>query len=221
MIIKVCGMRDPENINALLELPIDLMGLIFYKKSARNVLDSMAAGILEASEGKVQRVGVFVNEDIDTIINKVAKFKLQYVQLHGKEDPDYCYDLLAASAKRFGCDDELQLIKAFSVDETFDFSVTKGYTAYCKYFIFDTKGKNPGGNGFSFDWQLLENYTADLPFLLSGGLGETDAAAVNTLSFPTLVGVDLNSKFEISPALKDIDRLKRFVENLKLTPKII
>jgi len=134
MIVKVCGMRDAKNIKALLELPIDLMGLIFYKKSSRNILDSQATEIV------------------------------------GKETPDYCYDLLAKSAKTYGCCDELQLIKAFSVDEQFDFSITKGYRAYCKYFIFDTKGKNAGGNGFMFDWNLLKQYKGTTPFLLSGGI---------------------------------------------------
>lgn len=216
MIVKVCGMRDPQNIEALLELPIDLMGLIFYKKSARNVLNTQAAEIVAASGDKVKRVGVFVDEDIDTIIQKVTKFKLQYVQLHGKETPDYCYDLLAKSAKTFGCHDELQIIKAFSVDEQFDFSITKGYTAYCKYFIFDTKGKNAGGNGFTFDWSLLSQYKSTTPFLLSGGIDAESAEAIKALNFPQLVGVDLNSKFEKSPALKDVALLKSFVAEIKM-----
>jgi len=215
MLIKVCGMRSPENITALLELPVDLMGLIFYKKSPRHVPDSAAKEILAASEGKVKRVGVFVNEAVETIVQKVAKFKLQYVQLHGKEDADYCYDLLAHSAKTFGCDDELRLIKAFSVDEQFDFSITKDYTAYCEYFIFDTKGKNAGGNGFMFDWSLLKQYQERIPFLLSGGIDAQSAAAIQSLDFPKMIGVDLNSKFEISPALKDVSLLKGFMQELK------
>lgn len=214
MIVKVCGMRYPKNIEALLELPVDLMGLIFYKKSSRNVLNTQAAEIVAASGGRVKRVGVFVDEDIDTVIQKVTKFKLQYVQLHGKETPDYCYDLLAKSAKTFGCTDELQLIKAFSIDEQFDFSITKGYTAYCKYFIFDTKGKNAGGNGFTFDWELLKQYKSSTPFLLSGGIDAQSAEAIKGLNFPQLAGVDLNSKFESSPAFKNIDLLKGFLTEI-------
>ncbi len=214
MIVKVCGMRDPKNIEALLELPIDLMGLIFYKKSSRNVLDSQAAEIVAASGDKVKRVGVFVDEDLDKVIQKVEKFKLEYVQLHGKETPDYCYDLLAKSAKTYGCSDELQLIKAFSVDEQFDFSITKGYTAYCKYFIFDTKGKNAGGNGFMFDWNLLKQYKGKTPFLLSGGIDAQSAETIKALSLPQLAGIDLNSKFEDSPAMKNIDLLKGFLTEI-------
>lgn len=208
-------MRNPENITDLLELPIDWMGLIFYEKSKRNVPNSAAKEILAASEDKVSRVGVFVNEDIDTIIQKVAKFKLEYVQLHGKESPDDCYDLLAKSAKTFGCGDDLKIIKAFSVDENFDFDITKAYTPYVEYFLFDTKGKNPGGNGFVFDWTLLKKYKGTLPFLLSGGLDEFSAKAVKALDLPQLVGVDVNSKFEIEPALKDVEMVSRFVTELE------
>ena len=207
-------MRDPENISSLLELPIDWMGLIFYDKSKRNVPDSAAEGILQASGDKVSRVGVFVNEDIDVLMQKVAKFQLEYVQLHGKENADYCYEVLAKSAKTFGCGDDVKLIKAFSVDENFDFAITKAYEPYVNYFLFDTKGKNPGGNGFTFDWTLLKKYKGTTPFLLSGGLDEFSADAVKQLALPLLVGVDVNSKFEIEPALKDVEMVERFVNVL-------
>jgi len=208
-------MRNPDNITDLLELPVDWMGLIFYEKSKRNVPNSAAKDILAASEGKVKRVGVFVDEAIGTVVQKVAKFKLNYVQLHGKESPDYCYDLLAKSAKTFGCGDDLQIIKAFSVDENFDFSVTKAYEPYVNYFLFDTKGKNPGGNGFTFDWTLLKKYTGQLPFLLSGGLDEFSAEAIKSLDLSMLVGVDVNSKFEMEPAMKDIEMVARFTQTLQ------
>ena len=214
-ITKVCGMRNPDNITDLLQLPIDWMGLIFYEKSKRNVPNSAAKDILVASEGKVKRVGVFVNEDIGTVVQKVAKFKLNFIQLHGKESPDYCYDLLAKSAKTFGCGDDLQIIKAFSVDENFDFSITKAYESYVNYFLFDTKGKNPGGNGFTFDWTLLKKYTGKLPFLLSGGLDEFSVEAIKSLGLPMLVGIDINSKFEIEPALKDVEMVARFTQTLQ------
>jgi len=216
-ITKVCGMRDSENISNLLELSVDWMGLIFYKKSKRNVPNSAAKDIVGASEGKVKRVGVFVNEDIETVVQKIAKFKLSYVQLHGHESPDYCYDLLAKSAKTFGCGDDLQIIKAFSVDEHYDFAITKAYEPYVNYFLFDTKGKNPGGNGFAFDWTLLKKYKGTIPFLLSGGLDEFSATDIQQLNLPLLVGVDINSKFEIEPALKDIKMVSRFINTLKET----
>lgn len=214
-LIKVCGMRHPVNINALVQLPINWMGLIFYEKSKRNVPNSAAKEIVEASAGKVSRVGVFVNEDITIVLQKVARFKLEYVQLHGSESADYCYDLLTKSAQTFGCADNLKIIKAFSVDEAFDFSITQTYTPYVHYFLFDTKGENPGGNGFTFDWSLLNKYTGTIPFLLSGGIDATAANTILNLDFPRLVGVDLNSKFEVEPALKDIDKIKKFVQILR------
>lgn len=210
-------MRDPKNIKDLLELPVGLMGLIFYKKSPRHVPNSAAKAILQASDDTIKRVGVFVNETKEIILQKVDKFKLSYVQLHGKESPDDCYDLLADSAKTFGCDDELQIIKAFSVDEQFDFSTTVEYAPYCKYFLFDTKGKNAGGNGFMFDWSLLQQYKGNTPFLLSGGIGVDAATAIQELDLPKMVGVDLNSKFEKSPALKDIAQVNFFLKEVNIT----
>ncbi len=207
-------MRDPNNIKGLLELPIDLMGLIFYKKSPRNVSDSAAKSILKASKGRVERIGVFVDEELKIIVQKIAKFELTYVQLHGKESPDYCYELLAQSAQTFGCNDNLKIIKAFSVDETFDFSITKDYAPYCKYFLFDTKGKNPGGNGLPFDWTLLKKYKEAIPFLLSGGLSEDAAKKIKQLDLECLAGVDLNSRFEIEAGLKDPKKVKIFITAL-------
>ena len=211
-------MRNPDNIEALLQLPIDWMGLIFYAKSKRNVPNSAAKEILTASEGKVKRVGVFVNESIETVIQKVAKFKLSLVQLHGKESPDYCYDLLAKSAKTFGCGDELQIIKAFSVDENFDFSVTNTYEPFVNYFLFDTKGKLPGGNGYTFDWSLLNDYPSKKPFFLSGGIGlESMEKLKDFLKSPASKychAIDVNSKFETKPGLKKTEALRAFKTQL-------
>ena len=205
-------MRHPENIENLTALPVDWMGLIFYEKSKRYVPDSEAAAILEASGDEVARVGVFVNEMIPVIVQKVHQFKLDYVQLHGHETPDYCYDLLAASARRFGCDDTLQVIKAFAVDETFDFSTTMDYAPYVNYFLFDTKGAHPGGNGVAFDWSILKKYTGQLPFLLSGGLRPDSLVALRDFSHPQWAGIDLNSGFELAPAQKDVATLRDFLE---------
>lgn len=207
-------MRNPENITALLEDSIDLMGLIFYEKSARNVPNSAAKEIVAASLDKVSRVGVFVNESIEVVIQKKAKFQLEYIQLHGSESPDYCYDLLAKSARTFGCGDDMKLIKVFSIGDSFDFSVTAPYAPYVHYFLFDTKGKHPGGNGITFDWSLLNEYKGDIPFLLSGGIGVDAATAINALEHPKLAGIDINSKFEIAPALKDVEKLKQFYKQI-------
>ena len=207
-------MRHPHNIQDLLKLPIDLMGLIFYKKSPRNVPDSAAEAIRKVSAGIVKKVGVFVDEGLEVVVQKIAKFDLEYVQLHGKESPEYCYNLLSKSAKAFGCEDKLKLIKAFSVDEAFDFSITKAYVPYCQYFLFDTKGKNPGGNGLPFDWTLLKKYREKIPFFLSGGLHEHAADAIHALDLAQLAGLDLNSRFEIEAGLKDIEKVQFFLNTI-------
>ncbi len=192
-------MKSPKNIKALEQLPINLMGFIFYEKSPRNVTRKSGIKIRKG----VAKVGVFVNASIDFVMEKAKAHQLDYVQLHGQENLFYCQQLRQAG---------LHLIKAFSVDENFSFANTKGYEFYCNYFLFDTKGKNPGGNGFAFDWKLLKAYKGKTPFFLSGGIGEKDADAIKELNFKNLKGLDLNSKFEIKPALKDIQKIKNFID---------
>ncbi|MEL6926126.1 MAG: phosphoribosylanthranilate isomerase [Bacteroidota bacterium] len=202
MIIKVCGMREPDIIAALSELNPDWMGMIFYPKSKRyltKVIDK------KANESQ-RRVGVFVNATEAEILDEVRTQQLDYVQLHGKETPAFCESL-----KQQG----LQLIKAFSVDDDFDFSQTEDYEPHCDYFLFDTKGRHPGGNGTLFNWDILRKYKGNTPFLLAGGIGPAHLTQVRSFTHEAFAGVDLNSQFETAPGLKNITTLKKFIDDLR------
>ncbi|MEQ8704603.1 MAG: phosphoribosylanthranilate isomerase [Phaeodactylibacter sp.] len=215
MQIKVCGLREPENILAIARLPVDWLGFIFYAKSPRAVKPELAQWLEkqeEALAGK-KRVGVFVNAEIEEVLNAVHDFQLDVVQLHGEESPEYCQlirNLMESTSMR-----KAQLMKAFQVGGAFDFNRVYPYAAHCAYVLFDTKGKNYGGNGEQFNWELLQQYQGVTPFWLSGGIGPEDTAAVNAFSHPQWCGIDLNSKFETAPGLKDPVLLKSFVESVK------
>lgn len=216
MKVKVCGLREPENIEALAQLPIDFMGFIFYRKSPRYVgkgLEKWLVANEEKLEG-IKRVGIFVNAEIEEILNRVHDFALDYVQLHGNESPEYCREiklLWEASSAR-----SARFIKAFPVDVDFDFAETQDYEGICSLFLFDTKTPQHGGSGVSFDWNLLAQYKGQTPFLLSGGIDEKDADAIKALNFPQLYGVDVNSRFEVEPGVKDVEKVGRFLETLEM-----
>ena len=217
MRIKVCGMREPENVKALLGLPIDYVGFIFYKKSPRNIANKSPLIDWVKKNNKafkaIERVGVFVNSEIDFILNKVHDYKLDYVQLHGDESAEYCEEIQsfwAISTMR-----SAKLIKVFSVDDDFDFSITKAYEPHVSHFLFDTKGKERGGNGTQFNWNILEEYQGGRPFFLSGGIDADAADSIKALQLQQLYGIDINSRFEVKPGLKDIDKIKPFVEAIK------
>ncbi len=207
--IKVCGMREIENIKAVSTLPIDYMGFIFYEKSPRYVSNFPSPKDLESFGFGMKKVGVFVNANLDFVVEKVLENQLDIVQLHGKETPPYIYDL------RFTISD-LEIWKAFSVDETFDFKETKPYEGIANIFLFDTKSLQHGGAGIKFDWSILTHYHGETPFMLAGGITENDAENISKLASenPKLYGLDLNSKFEIAPALKDVEKLSRFLGGL-------
>jgi phosphoribosylanthranilate isomerase len=199
-LIKVCGMRNSDNIQQLAELPIDFMGFIFYEKSKRYVANQLDIDQLNNLPKSIQKVGVFVNEGLENIIEIVEKYNLEMVQLHGDESPEFGQNL-----KQKG----IKVIKAFSVDEAFDFSETKPFENVADYFIFDTKTPQIGGSGQSFNWQILEKYRGATPFLLAGGIGVENLKSAQEIKHKMLVGLDLNSKFEIEPGLKDIEKLKK------------
>ena len=201
MMIKVCGMREAENIREVEALGIDMMGFIFWPKSSRYV--SKRPAYLPT---QCKRVGVFVNEDAETIKKIAEDYALDYIQLHGSESPDYIHAL------RVDCG--FAVIKAFNIATTEDLETTKPYEGIVDYFLFDTKGKSVGGNGEKFDWSVLEAYHGDTSFLLSGGIGPDDAERVKAFRHPKCIGIDLNSKFEDEPALKNIQELKIFIEQL-------
>lgn len=208
MKVKVCGMKHPENIKALAELDIDYMGFIFYKKSPR-----FAETVVEVPEN-IQKVGVFVNENIDTIQEKVKSYGLKLIQLHGHETPAFCEQLnqaLAESGKS-----EVQLWKVFSIQSPSDFEGIEAYSFYVHGHLLDTKGQYRGGNGQKFDWQLLEQFNFTKPVMLSGGIGPEDAEQVSELYKKGLIaGVDINSGFEEEPGLKNITLVHKFLQNLR------
>ena len=198
-------MRDAENIREVEQLftlhsslLTPWMGFIFWSKSSRYVSEKP-----DYLPTKCKRVGVFVDEDIE-VVKKIAQdYALDYIQLHGNETPDYCALLKGH-----------KLIKAFNIATTEDFVKTKPYEGIVDYFLFDTKGKSVGGNGTKFDWSVLDDYHGTTPFILSGGIGPDDAARIRAFHHPQLAGIDLNSKFEDAPALKNIQKLKTFLEQL-------
>ena len=202
MKIKVCGINSVENLKEILTLPVDYTGFIFYPKSPR------FAGNLDISKAvfpeNVSKVGVFVNEDIDIILQYRTQFQLDYIQLHGEESPEFCKQLTGE-----GC----QIIKAFSIATPDDLSKTADYENCCQFFLFDTKTPLYGGSGQQFDWSILKNYAGKTPFFLSGGIGLNDINRLATFSHPLLHALDLNSKFELSPGIKDIQQLKQFIKN--------
>ena len=198
-IIKVCGMREAENIRETEALGIDLMGFIFWPKSSRYVSEKPTY-----LPTHCKRVGVFVNEDIERVRRIADDYALDYIQLHGSESPDYCTQLKGR-----------KLIKAFNIATADDLILTKPYEGLVEYFLFDTKGKSVGGNGEKFDWSVLEAYNGSTPFLLSGGIGPDDADRVKACRHPKCAGIDLNSRFEIAPGLKDVNKLKSFLEKIQ------
>ena len=199
MIVKVCGMRDAENIRQLETLGIDWMGMIFWPKSKRYV--STPPVYLPQH---VRKVGVFVDASLDAIRQHVEDYQLDIVQLHGQESPDMLKVLKP-----------LTLIKAFNIATPEDLQKTEPYEGLADYFLFDTKGKSVGGNGEKFDWSVLASYQGETPFLLSGGIGPEDAQDVKTFHHPKCIGIDLNSRFETEPGLKDITKLKQFLEAIR------
>jgi len=202
MLVKVCGMRDGDNIRELLNLDIDFMGMIFYEKSPRFI--SKPPEVLFPE--KVQKTGVFVNATFKEIMDVAKKFNLDAIQLHGHETPEFCSKISQAG---------YTVLKAFGIDEKFNFEDIRTYEKACSFFVFDTKTKGYGGSGKKFNWEKLEEYQGDTGFLLSGGISPEDINTLKQFSHPQFKGVDLNSGFEIKPGIKNIEELKLFINELK------
>lgn len=200
-------MRDPENIRKVEELAIDLMGFIFWHKSSRNV--SEMPSYLPTRQ---KRVGVFVDADIKEVTEKAKEYALDLIQLHGKETPDYIQRLRSLCPQHG--DRATAIIKALNIADAEDLAQTAQYEGIVDYFLFDTKSKLVGGNGTQFDWAVLQAYQGDTPFILSGGIGPDDAEKVKNFQHPMCAGIDLNSRFETAPALKDIQLLNHFIGRL-------
>lgn len=196
-------MRESQNISELLLLNPDYMGFIFYEKSPRNVGEVLDEALLKSFPASVQKVGVFVNASLDFVKTQVSKYELDLVQLHGDESPAYVADLFAVG---------IRVIKVFSIGDAFDFKQLGEYNPFVEYFLFDTKGKARGGNGELFNWELLKDYDQKVPFFLSGGIDLENAGDLKVLEGMNIHAIDVNSKFELEPGLKDIERVRSLKE---------
>lgn len=211
-------MRDADNIRDISALGVDMIGLIFYPPSPRYVQQfSSGAGIIPdyaPDMGKTPlRVGVFVDDMPQNIVTRVYNYKLDYIQLHGNEPRETLENLRATIDPDIK--PKIKIIKAISVSSAEDIKKYKEYVGAADLFLFDTKCKTVGGSGELFDWQVLQAYDGDVPFLLSGGIGPDDAERIQNFHHPKCIGIDLNSKFEIGPALKDVEKLKQFLVKVK------
>lgn len=200
MLIKVCGMREAENIRRVAATGADWMGFIFYPRSPRAIKES---DIIDCPQ---RRVGVFVDATPEEMMEKATRYRLDYLQLHGSESPEVCY---ALQKRGFA------VIKAFSVATETDLAATADYEGRADYFLFDTKCPSHGGSGRKFDWSVLATYHGSTPFLLSGGINPESAEAILRFRHPQLAGIDINSGFETAPAVKDTEKIKAFIETIK------
>ncbi|MER3318645.1 MAG: phosphoribosylanthranilate isomerase [Allomuricauda sp.] len=212
MNLKVCGMNhNPEEVA---QLQPDYLGFIFWEPSSRYF-----SGEIPKLPSSIKKVGVFVDAPLEVVLEKIGNYQLDAVQLHGKESAVYCRELKESFLLFRAQSRNPEIIKVFSIKDDFDFDVLKDYEEVCDYFLFDTKGKLPGGNGYTFDWSVLEKYPSDKPYFLSGGIGlESKEKLQDFLNSPAsenCFSIDVNSKFESAPGLKNIEDLKIFIESLK------
>ena len=211
MKLKVCGMKYEDNIGQVGALQPDYLGFIFYEKTPRH-FDTKIPNISDI----IKKTGVFVNEDISTVIKKINEFNLQAIQLHGEESPYYCSIL--RTTKLISESKPIEIIKVFPIKDGFNFEVLEPYEDVCDYFLFDTKGKLPGGNGYRFDWSLLDRYPSTKPFFLSGGIGLAQVEDIKKFKESKVskycYALDINSKFEKEPGLKNISIIREFKNKL-------
>lgn len=212
MKLKVCGMKYPNNMLEVATLPPDFMGFIFYEKSSRYF-----NGDIPELPVNIKKVGVFVNASVETILEKIGKHQLDVIQLHGEETVEFCENLQFELSQQF-IQDNIQIIKVFSVGENFVFEQIQDFEHCCNYFLFDTKGALPGGNGYAFNWSLLENYPSTKPYFLSGGIGLEHAEALESFRKNSIsrycYAIDVNSKFETEPGLKKKEKLETLKQML-------
>jgi len=206
MKIKVCGLRESEDLLSLGNSGIDYMGFVFYEASPRYARYKLDTEVLKLVPKPVKKVGVFVDADAQEIIDTAEQFNLDVVQLHGQESPETCATLRA----------RVRVIKAFNVDEEADLNaLASPYEPHCDFFLFDASGIYPGGNGLRFNWELLSRYTLDTPFFLSGGIGPEHTAELMRIHHPQLHACDVNSRFELQPGKKNTSQIRFFVNALK------
>ncbi len=209
MKIKVCGLTQSDQLKQVDELNVDYAGLIFYQRSQRFVLNKLHSGEVRKLNLAIQKVGVFVNASEEDIMTQIELYELDMVQLHGDETPAFCKHISNA----------VSVIKAFRItknnEQNIDWMI-KPYEECCDYYLFDTNRNGAyGGTGEKFDWQILKNNKIDKPFFLSGGIGFDDVEKVKGLQHPFLYAVDVNSRFEIEPGVKNIGQVEMFVQQFK------
>lgn len=202
--LKVCGMKQASNIAAVADLQPDYMGFIFYQKSPR-FISEVSAELIKYLPQSIKTTGVFVNESLENVEVAIMKYQLKAIQLHGAENPTYCKHF-----KQKG----VEVIKAFGIDETFDFSTLLPYIDTVDFFLFDTQTVAHGGSGKVFNWDLLSNYKLEKPYFLSGGIDLVHATALKQMEDSRFYAVDVNSRFELEPGLKDVQKLTQFIEIL-------
>ncbi|MGM9713406.1 MAG: phosphoribosylanthranilate isomerase [Prevotella sp.] len=222
MIIKVCGLREPENIRDISSLGVDMIGFIFCPDSKRfvrqvpsysgTIPNTSSIGNVEKTEESPLRVGVFVNDMPQTIITRVYDSHLDCIQLHGEESPTYIDNLRQTIVPDIAGD--IKIIKAISIREADDVKRWREYSGHADLLLFDTQCEQHGGSGSKFDWNILNEYDGDIPFLLSGGIGPDDAMSIKSISHPMMIGVDINSRFETEPGVKDVGKVKAFMDSI-------
>ena len=209
MNIKVCGITQLKQLQQLDGLNIDFAGFIFHKDSPRYVVGKISKEDVQATDFDVKKVGVFVNAGYDEIMEAVEDYGLDVVQLHGDESPELCEEL----------SDDVEVIKAFSIsaDTTSIDALVADYDAVCDYYLFDTMGTNGavGGTGKQFDWSLIKKSKIEKPFFISGGISVEDASKIKAFKHPDFMGIDVNSKFEKEPGVKDMVLILQLKQALK------
>jgi phosphoribosylanthranilate isomerase len=207
--LKICGMKVPPNILEVAALQPDYMGFIYYKQSKRYA-GELSAGLLRELPLNIKKTGVFVNESLSVVAEFVTEFGFSAIQLHGAETVEYCLKLKQIIPQG------TELIKAFGVDGDFDFGQLKAYEEVADYFLFDTQTAGHGGSGKVFNWNLLDRYELDKPYFLSGGIGPDQVEDISNIKDKRLYAIDVNSRFELEPGLKQIDKLNDFKNKLSL-----
>ena len=202
MQLKVCGITNSETILALIPLSIDRLGFIFYHKSARYVYGKLIEEGLNEIPKHIKKTGVFVNAEIAEIEQIIDQYHLDSIQLHGDETPKFCNYFRPKT----------EVIKTISIKDKDSFETARLYQNSCDLFLFDTQSEHYGGTGKTFDWRWLDAYTLDKPFYLSGGISLENFAEIKNISHKQLLGIDVNSKFETTPGIKDIEKIKQLVE---------
>ena len=204
MKLKVCGLTQEHNIKDIVLLQPDYIGLIFYDKSKRYVKRDAALCKYISTVSDVKKVGVFVNSSYDEIVETIEQYQLDLIQLHGNESAMFCQRL----------NQLVPVIKSFGVSTLFDFDVLSLYNNSCRYFLFDTYSTEYGGSGKQFDWRVLDSINIEKDFFLSGGIGPDDIETIKRLANSSLIGIDINSRVEVSPGIKNVEQVKKISDEI-------